>query len=81
MGLVDEIDGLRFMRSPLSQFNPDALAPAQQLGQDSADVLSEHLSLSPEAIEDLTASGIVQCAGAEQAAPASESGAAQASST
>ena len=46
LGLIDEIDGLRFMRSPLSQFNPAPLAPAQRLGQDSSGVLSEHLSLS-----------------------------------
>jgi crotonobetainyl-CoA:carnitine CoA-transferase CaiB-like acyl-CoA transferase len=79
LGLIDEIDGLRFMRSPLSQFNPGSLAPAQRLGEDSAAILSEHLELSVEAVQELIRSGVVQGPDAETAQPTSEAGAAAAS--
>ena len=35
LGLIDELDGVRFARTPLSQFAPGALPAAQRLGEDS----------------------------------------------
>ena len=62
LGLLDEIDGVRFAVSPLSQFNPRALAPAQPLGQDSAGVLAEYLGLSDDRLDSLIDQGVVQTA-------------------
>ena len=81
LGLIDEIDGVRFPRSPLSQFNPDALAPAQRLGEDSTAVLGEYLSLDEEQLAELVDAGVVHTAapGAPPGPPTP--GAAQAAST
>ena len=80
LGLLDEIDGVRFAHSPLSQFNPGSLPAAQPLGQDSADVLAEYLELAPEEVDSLIDDGVVRTASA--AAPVEpRPGAAQAAST
>jgi crotonobetainyl-CoA:carnitine CoA-transferase CaiB-like acyl-CoA transferase len=82
LGLIDEIDRVRFARTPLSQFNPRALPPAQRLGEDSTAVLAEHLSLDGDELAALVESGVVL--GAEEAGPAAGSrrpGVAQAAST
>jgi crotonobetainyl-CoA:carnitine CoA-transferase CaiB-like acyl-CoA transferase len=63
LGLVDEIDGIRFTRTPLSQFNRAPLAPAPPLGRDSEAVLSDLLSLAPAELSELLDSGVVQTSG------------------
>ena len=45
--LVDELDGIRFTRTPLSQFARRPLAPAQRLGADSAAVLTRPWARAP----------------------------------
>jgi crotonobetainyl-CoA:carnitine CoA-transferase CaiB-like acyl-CoA transferase len=81
LGLIDEIDDVRFARSPLSQFNPGVLAPAQRLGEDSTAVLAEYLSLGPAEVDDLAAAGIIETADTSPAAVSAAPGAAQAAST
>ncbi|MGH2992625.1 MAG: CaiB/BaiF CoA transferase family protein [Solirubrobacterales bacterium] len=81
LGLIDEIDRVRFARTPLSQFNPRPLAPAQRLGEDSTAVLAEYLSLDPDALAGLVDSGVVDTAGAAAPARPPGPGAAQAAST
>ena len=81
LGLIDEIDRVRFARTPLSQFNPRPLAPAQRLGEDSTAVLGEYLSLDPDALAGLVDSGVVDTARAAAPAPPPAPGAAQAAST
>ena len=71
LGLVDELDGIRFTRTPLAQFNRAPLAPAPPLGQDSEAVLSELLSLSDVELSGLLESGAVQTAATEAGAPRS----------
>jgi crotonobetainyl-CoA:carnitine CoA-transferase CaiB-like acyl-CoA transferase len=81
LGLIDEIDGVRFVRSPLSQFNPQPLPPAQRLGADTTAVLGEYLSLDEEQLATLVEAGVVHTAerGVPPARPTP--GAAQAAST
>ena len=81
LGLIDEIDRVRFARTPLSQFNPRPLPPAQRLGEDSTAVLGEYLSLDPDALADLVDSGVVDTARAAAPAGPPAPGAAQAAST
>jgi CoA:oxalate CoA-transferase len=81
LGLIDEIDGVRFARSPLSQFNSRPLAPAQRLGQDTTAVLTEHLSLTEDELGALIADGVVHTAASADAAGPPAPGAAQAAST
>ena len=59
LSLVDELDGVSLTRSPLSQFNPTGLTPAQHLGEDSVSVLDECLSLDPRELRALIAAGVV----------------------
>ncbi len=63
LGLVDELDGVKLTRTPLAQFNPHGLPPAQHLGEDSADVLAERLGLGPDELRELAAAGVVETAG------------------
>jgi crotonobetainyl-CoA:carnitine CoA-transferase CaiB-like acyl-CoA transferase len=81
LGLIDEIDGVRFARSPLSQFNPRPLPPAQRLGEDTTAVLREYLSLEEGEVATLVADGVAHTA--EDGVPAGPpaTGAAQAAST
>ena len=60
LGLIDEIDGIRFARTPLSQFSDGPLEAAQRLGEDSEAVLAEYLSLEAGEVSDLISAGIVQ---------------------
>jgi crotonobetainyl-CoA:carnitine CoA-transferase CaiB-like acyl-CoA transferase len=70
LSLVDEVDGVRQTRTPMSQFNPAGLRPAQHLGEDSAAVLNERLRLSPDELRELIAAGIVATADSPDAQPA-----------
>jgi crotonobetainyl-CoA:carnitine CoA-transferase CaiB-like acyl-CoA transferase len=87
LGLCDAIDGVRFMRTPLNQFNGGVLPRAQRLGEDSLDVVREYLSLSEGELSELVRDGVLQTfvegqtlvEGPPLAKPAP--GAAQASST
>jgi crotonobetainyl-CoA:carnitine CoA-transferase CaiB-like acyl-CoA transferase len=81
LGLIDEIDSVRFARTPLSQFNSEPLAPAQRLGENSTAVLAEYLSLDPDELDGLVRSGIVETADAPAPAVPAAPGAAQAAST
>ena len=63
IGLLDELDGVKLTRTPLAQFNPHGLSPAQHLGEDSADVLAERLGLGPDELRELAAAGVVETAG------------------
>jgi crotonobetainyl-CoA:carnitine CoA-transferase CaiB-like acyl-CoA transferase len=81
LGLMDEIDGIRFPRSPLSQFNPDALAPAQRLGADTRPVLAEYLSLDDGDLDALVEAGVVETAHDGRPEMPETRGAAQAAST
>ena len=45
------------------QFNPHGLPAAQQLGEDSADVLAERLGLDADELRELAAAGVVETAG------------------
>lgn len=62
LGLVDEIDGINFIRSPLAQFNQSSLARAPNLGQDTAAVLRKHSGIADEEIDRLRARGVVATA-------------------
>lgn len=79
--LLDEVEGIRFARTPLSQFNPEALPAAQRLGQDSTAVLDEYLGLAEAELGALVEAGVVHTA--EEAAGESlpASGTAKAAST
>jgi crotonobetainyl-CoA:carnitine CoA-transferase CaiB-like acyl-CoA transferase len=81
LGLIEEIDGVRFARSPLSQFNPRSLRPAQRLGEDSLDVLAELPSLDPERLAGLVDEGVVHTVETRAPAEPPPAGAAQAAST
>jgi crotonobetainyl-CoA:carnitine CoA-transferase CaiB-like acyl-CoA transferase len=81
LGLIDEIDTVRFARTPLSQFNPGALPPAQRLGEDSSAVLAEHLSLDRDELAALVESGVLYSAEEAEAAEPPGPGVAQAAST
>jgi len=81
LGLIDEIDGVRFARTPLSQFNPAPLAPAQRLGEDTTAVLSEYLSLGVDDVAGLIADGVVHTAASAVPTEPPAPGAAQAAST
>jgi crotonobetainyl-CoA:carnitine CoA-transferase CaiB-like acyl-CoA transferase len=81
LGLIDEIDGVRFARSPLSQFNPRPLSPAQRLGADTVSVLAEYLSLGEEELASLIADGAVHTPESADAAGPPALGAAHAAST
>jgi crotonobetainyl-CoA:carnitine CoA-transferase CaiB-like acyl-CoA transferase len=59
LGLLEEIDGVRFTHSPLRQFNPAPLSRAQALGEDSAAVLGEYLGLPADEIASLIDDGVV----------------------
>ena len=59
LGLVDELDGVKLTRTPLAQFNPEGLAPAQHLGEDSEAVLAERLGLGPHELCPLVTAGVV----------------------
>ncbi|MDQ3506281.1 MAG: CoA transferase [Actinomycetota bacterium] len=62
LGLVDVIDGINFIRSPLAQFNPSSLPPAPNLGQDTAAVLQAHLGLGDDHIIRLRGLGVIHTA-------------------
>ncbi len=62
LGLVDEIDGVRFTRTPLAQFNRAPLAAAPALGRDSEQVLGELLSIPPDELAELIGAGVVHTA-------------------
>lgn len=79
--LLDEVDGIRFARTPLSQFNPRSLPSAQRLGQDSTAVLAEYLSLGERELDDLTKAGVVQTGEAPPPERIRSSATAQAAST
>jgi crotonobetainyl-CoA:carnitine CoA-transferase CaiB-like acyl-CoA transferase len=83
LGLVDELDGIRFTRTPLSQFNRRPLPAAQGLGEDSVAVLEACLGLGAAELEQLLDEGVVEAPGRASARAAGEGGraAAQASST
>ena len=81
LGLIDEIDSVRFARTPLSQFNPGALPTAQRLGEDSTAVLAEHLSLDGDELAALVESGVLYTAEETEAAEPPGPGVAQAAST
>ena len=81
LGLIDEIDDVRFARTPLSQFNSGALAPAQRLGEDSNAVLAEYLSLDPTELDDLAEAGVIETSDTGPVAAPAVPGAAQAAST
>jgi len=59
LGLVDIDNGVRFTRTPLSQFNGNALSRAPQLGEHTRDVLVGLGGLDEEAVGDLVAAGVV----------------------
>ena len=59
LALIDELDGVRLARTPLSQFGAGALPPAQRLGEDSAPVLDECLRLAAGELESLIAARVV----------------------
>ena len=81
LGLIDEIDGVRFAASPLNQFNPGPLSPARRLGEDSAGVLAEYLAIDGEELASLVDSGVVETAADAGAPPPATAGTAQAAST
>ncbi len=62
LSLIDEVDGVRFARTPLSQFNLDGLTSAPGLGEHSRSVLERHLDLGEARIADLAAAGVLQIA-------------------
>ena len=57
--LVDELDGIRFTRTPLSQFARRPLAPAQRLGADSAAVLTEALGKGADEVRELLEARVI----------------------
>jgi crotonobetainyl-CoA:carnitine CoA-transferase CaiB-like acyl-CoA transferase len=81
LGLIDDIDGVQFARSPLSQFNPRSLPPAQRLGEDSTEVLAEYLSLAEGELTELVDAGVVHTADTTAPPGPPSAGAAQAAST
>ena len=62
LGLLDELDGVRLTRTPLSQFNAAALPAAQRLGADTAAVLGERLDLDAGELRQLAAAGVIETA-------------------
>jgi crotonobetainyl-CoA:carnitine CoA-transferase CaiB-like acyl-CoA transferase len=81
LGLIDEVDGVRFAASPLNQFNRGPLSPARRLGEDSAGVLAEYLAIEGAELASLVDAGIVETAAAADAPPPATAGTAQAAST
>ena len=82
LGLIDELDGVRFARTPLSQFSPARAArgPAARRGLGGRSS-RECLDLDAAQLRSLIDDGVIQTA-AERAAPAAPvAGAAQAAST
>ncbi len=69
LGLVDEIGGINFVRSPLAQFNSSSLPQAPNLGQDTADVLQTHLGLKDDHIDRLRGIGVIYTAPPAEAPP------------
>jgi crotonobetainyl-CoA:carnitine CoA-transferase CaiB-like acyl-CoA transferase len=55
LDLIDEEAGVSFVRTPLASFNDGPLSPAPMLGQHTAEVLREQLSLSDEEFRGLLA--------------------------
>jgi crotonobetainyl-CoA:carnitine CoA-transferase CaiB-like acyl-CoA transferase len=68
LGLVEELDGIRFTRSPLSQFASAPLSAAPSLGADTDAVLAECLALDPAQLSALADAGVIS-------SPAARSGA------
>ena len=62
LGLLDELDGVRLTRTPLSQFNAAALPAAQRLGADTTAVLGERLDLDAGELRQLAAAGVIETA-------------------
>jgi len=62
LGLLDELDGVRLTRTPLSQFNVAALPAAQRLGADTTAVLGERLDLDAGELRQLAAAGVIETA-------------------
>jgi crotonobetainyl-CoA:carnitine CoA-transferase CaiB-like acyl-CoA transferase len=58
--LVDELEGIRFTRTPLSQFARRPLAPAQRLGADSAAVLTEALGKDADEVRELLEARVIE---------------------
>jgi crotonobetainyl-CoA:carnitine CoA-transferase CaiB-like acyl-CoA transferase len=71
LGLVDELDGIRYTRTPLSQFASAPLAAARPLGADTEAVLAECLSLGPGELEALDAAGVISSPASHNGAPPS----------
>ena len=63
LGLVDELDGIRFTRTPLSQFNRRPLPAAQRLGEDSVAVLEACLGLGSAELDELLDDGVIETPG------------------
>ena len=83
LGLVDELDGIRFTRTPLSQFASAALPAAPPLGADSAAVLAERLGLGAPELSELLDAGVIETPEHRDSArtAGAVAGAAQAAST
>ncbi len=62
LGLVEEIEGITYSRSPLGQFHASSLQPAPHLGQDTAAVLRTHLGFDDDGIDRLRRLGVIQTA-------------------
>jgi len=70
LGLVDELDGVRQTRTPLSQFNPQALPAARSLGADTTAVLGERLGLDAGELRRLADAGVIETGPLQAAAGA-----------
>jgi crotonobetainyl-CoA:carnitine CoA-transferase CaiB-like acyl-CoA transferase len=70
LGLVDELDGVRQTRTPLSQFNPEALPAARLLGADTTAVLGERLGLDADELGRLADAGVIESPPLQAAAEA-----------
>jgi crotonobetainyl-CoA:carnitine CoA-transferase CaiB-like acyl-CoA transferase len=62
LDLLDDDDGVRFARTPLSQFNFERLGRAPALGEHSAAILGT-LGLKAERLAELYAAGVVETGG------------------
>jgi crotonobetainyl-CoA:carnitine CoA-transferase CaiB-like acyl-CoA transferase len=62
LDLLDDDDGVRFARTPLSQFNFERLCRAPRLGEHSAAVLAG-LGLEAEELAELSRAGVVETGG------------------
>ena len=63
LDLIEEFDGLLLARTPLAQFNADALSAAPALGEHTSHVLAEYLGASREEIAALANCGAIEIAG------------------